>query len=324
MIWVVLGVIVALAAGGIVYWRLRRRRRHRLISLVGLLREPVTFDPAVLAKVAGKAWNADLGDGESEGADGFVAGAGIMNTIVHDGRMILINSFPKPYVEDPEEAVEGIPDLPVRSLFRQHRAWFSCAALGVRHSTPEDEVRSWYQSLGKLFVGLLDENCLLIFLPDTSQGFPVNEDTEAALRSLDPVEELCRSSTVPIIEVSDDDPLMKEAVARARRDWPKFVSAFEANAGENFSVKAPVSHSGNTEFIWITVTAIEGETVFGKLANDPGDLGPLRLGSKVTVPVANLNDWCYLDAEGKLNGGFTIEAVQKATRRPRKRESEAE
>ncbi|HJZ90484.1 MAG TPA: DUF2314 domain-containing protein [Gemmataceae bacterium] len=324
MIWVVLGVIVALAAGGIVYWRLRRRRRHRLISLVGLLREPVTFDPAVLAKVAGKAWNADLGDGESEGADGFVAGAGIMNTIVHDGRMILINSFPKPYVEDPEEAAEGIPDLRVRSLFREHRAWFSCDALGVDHSTPEDEVRSWYQSLGKLFVGLLDENCLLIFLPDTSQGFPVNEDTEAALRSLDPVEELCRSSTVPIIEVSDDDPLMKEAVARARREWPKFVSAFEANAGENFSVKAPVSHSGNTEFIWITVTAIEGESVFGKLANDPGDLGPLRLGSKVTVPVANLNDWCYLDAEGKLNGGFTIEAVQKATRRPRKRESEAE
>jgi uncharacterized protein YegJ (DUF2314 family) len=82
-----------------------------------------------------------------------------------------------------------------------------------------------------------------------------------------------------------------------------------------------VTRSGNTEFIWITVTAIEGETIYGELANDPGDLGPLKLGSKVTVPVADLNDWCYVDSAGKLNGGFTIEALQKASRR-RKREPE--
>jgi len=85
MIWTAIGVILA-AAVAFAFWWIRRRRRPRLISFVALLREPVSFDPAVLAAVAGKTWKADLGDGTSQGADGFVvgAGAGAMNTIMHE------------------------------------------------------------------------------------------------------------------------------------------------------------------------------------------------------------------------------------------------
>ena len=115
MIWIATGVIVA-SAGGFVCWWVRRRRRFRLISLVGLVREPVRFDPAVLAAVAGKTWKADLGDGSSQGADGFVIGVGMMNTIMHEGRAFLINSFPKPYTEDVEKAAEGIADLRLRAF----------------------------------------------------------------------------------------------------------------------------------------------------------------------------------------------------------------
>ena len=319
MIWVVVAVAAVLAlAGGLAFWWLRRRNRHRLISIVALLREPVEFDPAVLAKVAGKAWKADLGDGEAEGEDGFVAAAGIVNTIVHNDRMFLINSFPTPYVDDVEKAADGIPDLRIARLFREHQAWFSCDALGVDRSTPEKEVRDWYRRLGRLMAGLVDENCLLVYLPDTGLAYPINEDTETALRSKDPVAALQETLTAPIVEVSEDDPRMKKAVAAARDGWPGFVAAYEAGAGENFAVKAPVTRSGNTEFIWITVTAIEGETIYGELANDPNDLGPLRLGSKVTVPVADLNDWGYVDADGNFKGGFTLEAMRKAARRKRR------
>jgi uncharacterized protein YegJ (DUF2314 family) len=320
MIWIVLGVVVALAIGAFVFWRLRRRKQHRLISFVALLRESVTFDPAVLAKIAGKAWNADLGDGENEGADGFVACADIVNTIVYDGRMFLINSFPRPYVDDPEAAAEGITDLRIRSLFREHQAWFSCDALGVDRSTPEAEVEDWYRRLGRLFAEMLDDNCLLIYMPDTQLAYPINEDSEAALRSRNPVEALNDTLTAPIVEISGDDPLMVKAVETANQRWPEFVTAFEAQAGENFSVKAPITRSGNTEFIWITVKAIEGDTIYGELANDPGDLGRLKLGSKVTVPLGELNDWCYVDSDGNLTGGFTLKALQKASRR-RKREA---
>jgi uncharacterized protein YegJ (DUF2314 family) len=320
VIWIAVGVILALIGAFVTLsWRIRKRRRIRFISFVALVREPVDFDPAVLAKVAGKAWNADLGDGGSEGPDGFVAGAGVMNTIMHAGRMFLINSLPKPYNEDVEQVAQGITDVRIRELFRQHTAWFSCDALGVDGSTSEEECLDWYRQLAALFAELLDDSSLLIFLPDTSMAFPINEETETALRSENPVKALQETSTRPIIHVSGGDPLLKRAVEQAREEWPKFVAAYEARAGEKFSIKAPITHAGNTEFIWILVTGLEGDRVYGTLGNDPGNLGSLKFGSKVSVTVAELNDWCYADAEGKLIGGFTREAVQKAQGRSRKR-----
>jgi uncharacterized protein YegJ (DUF2314 family) len=229
--------------------------------------------------------------------------------------MMLVNAFPTTYTEDVEETAEGIVDLRLRGLFVEHTAWFSCDALGVDDDAPAEEIQGWYRGLGKLFAELLDDNCLLIYLPETSAAFAITEETEAALRSRDPLAALDETLNVPVIAVKDDDPLMQEAVAKARADWSKFVAAYEAGAGESFAVKAPVSHSGNTEFIWIGVTSIEGERIYGTLGNDPADLGPLKLGSKVSVPLSDLNDWMYFDPKGQMTGGFTIEAVQKAAAR---------
>jgi uncharacterized protein YegJ (DUF2314 family) len=320
MTWIVVGIVAVLAIGGCLYWKRRQKQQSRLISFVALLREPVSFDPAILARQAGKAWDADLGDGStegSEGADGFVVGVGLMNTIMHGERMFLVNCIPSPYIENVDEVAEGISDLRTRELFRQHRGWFSCDAMGVDGTTPEEEVRDWYRVLAKLFAELLDDNTLLIFLPDTHAAFPVNEETTAALLSDDPIAGLQGTLNPPIIEVSGDDPAMKQAVAQARQEWPKFVAAFEKHAGDKFAVKAPVSHGNHTEFIWLTVTTIEGARVYGTLANEPGNLGPLKLGSKVSVLAADLNDWCYLDAQGNLVGGFTIQVVMKASQQKR-------
>jgi uncharacterized protein YegJ (DUF2314 family) len=316
MIWIGLGMALVIG-GGITFWWIRRRRRHRLISFVALVKEPMTFDPAVLATVAGKAWNADLGDGNAEGADGFVGDAGASMMIFHDGRMFLINSFPTPYVDDLDKAAAKITDLRIRAPFLEHKGWFSCDAMGVDGATSEEDVREWYRRLGTLYAELLDENGLLIFLPDSEQAYPINEDTISALRSDDPVKALFDTMTLPIIEVADNDPLMKQAVAKAREEWPRFVSAFESQTGKSFSVKAPVSRAGQTEFIWISVTAIEGDMVYGQLDNDPGNLGSLKFGSKVSVPVADVNDWLYLDPNENVVGGFTIGAVNDAARRVR-------
>src|SRR5262245_60830101 len=181
MIWWAAGAGAALV-GGFLFWWIRRRRRHRLISFVALLRETVEFDPVVIARVAGKAWDADLGDGTSEGADGFVAAGGISNMIMYDGHMYLLNCFPRTYVDDPEKVARGIADKRIRDLFADHKAWFSCDAMGINGATPEEEVGQWYCRLGTLFAELLDDNCLLILVPDTDRAYPINEETEAALR----------------------------------------------------------------------------------------------------------------------------------------------
>src|SRR4051812_14281653 len=110
-IYILVPLVLLAAVGGFFWWRSRRAREPRLISLVALLREPTQFDPAVLARVAGKAWKVDLGDGSSEGDDGFVAGVDFLNTIMCKGQMYLVNCFPTPYMEDVEEAADSVPDM---------------------------------------------------------------------------------------------------------------------------------------------------------------------------------------------------------------------
>lgn len=317
MRWIIGGVMIAVLAAAAVFFFLRQRRRkkHRMISIVALTSEPTTIDPVVLAHVAGKAWNADLGDGNSEGADGFVACAGIINMISHDGGMIMINNFDRPYVENVEEVAQKIPDLRLRELFAQHQAWFSCDAMGVDGSTTDEEIHELYRKLGKLFAGLLNEQCLAIYLPETGRAYPITEETIQALQSDDVAAALQEALPAPMVGIADDDPAMVAAVQRARDEWPRFVTAFEEQKGSEFAVKAPVSHGESTEYIWISVTALEGNRIYGTLANEPAHLGSLKLGSKVSVPVPKLNDWCYLDASEKPVGGFTIEVLQKAAKR---------
>jgi len=308
-------VLLAAALGLWLFLRWRKRRNSPMISLVLLLREPIVIDSAILARIAGRAWNADLGDGTSEGKDGFAVGEEMLLSIMCNGRFYIVHNHSQPYVDDPAEAAQSIPDLRIRELFGEHRAWFSCDFMAAPQDSRPVDVTDCYRQIARLIVEFLDENALLIYDPETSQAWPTNDDTEQALLSDDPREALQESLTVPVTTVADDDPLMKEAVAKARETWPEFVAAFEERTGEDFSIKAPVTAAGNTEFIWIAVTAVEGNQIFGTLANDPVHLGALKLGSKVSVKLADLNDWCYLDRRGEPQGLFTLAAVQKAAKR---------
>lgn len=314
MPWLLVGLLLA-AVGGLLYWRHRRRTRHRLISLVALLREPVTFDSAILARLAGKAWKADLGDGGEEGTDGFVVCTDIISTIMCKGRMYLINTFARPYVDDRDKAAEEFIDQRLAELWCQHEAWFSVDAMGITHATPEDEILAEYRRIGRLMAELIDDNVLLLYAPDNQCSYAINDETVLALRSKNPLERLQDTLTVPIVNVADDDPEMLAAVESARDSWPRFVEAYEAQRGESFAIKAPITRGDNTEFIWITVTAIEGDRIYGELANEPANLGKLREGSKVSVPLKELNDWMFIDAGGNFEGGFTVKVIEKAAQR---------
>ena len=102
---------------------------------------------------------------------------------------------------------------------------------------------------------------------------------------------------------------MKAAVAEARTTWPQFVEAFKKRDGENFGIKAPITANGRTEFIWVEVTGLEPEYIHGTLGNDPVDLGDLKYGSQVEVPLEDLNDWGYI-RNGEPVGMFTVKVLQ--------------
>ncbi len=327
--WLCFGVLALLvllpaAGAGAWYWLQKRKQaasenEYRMISLVGLLSEPLQLEQWRLNHAVQQAWSPHLGTDE-EGED-FVAYNPGLSAIHWRGQFFLVLDMPKTYVEDVEEVAEQIEDLRLRRLLLQHRAWFSVDAVGVPEDVSPDEHRRLYHLLARLFLELVDQRCLMIFVPETSRAFPVTEDTLAALRAPHPLKALDQAAPVPLVPVAPDDPRMRQAEQQARQTWPRFVEAFEQKKGSHFAVKAPVTVEGNTEFIWIEVTALEGDYIYGTLGNEPVDLGELKYGSRVRVPVAELNDWAYFDPNGDLMGGYTI-SLLTGERKPRRRKPE--
>ena len=133
------------------------------------LREPVTFGPVVLAKVAGKVWKTDPGEpSTAEGADGFVVGVEITEHRHVNGRLFLnADNHTTPYTEDVEEAAERrITDLRLRSLptpnIPQRLVLPRCDGCGhyetpTRRRAAKSCTNCWDHCLPRLIIA----NCLL-------------------------------------------------------------------------------------------------------------------------------------------------------------------
>ena len=63
----------------------------------------------------------------------------------------------------------------------------------------------------------------------------------------------------------------------------------------------------------MTVSAIEKDVIYGELGTDPAQVTYLKSGDKVTVPLAELNDWMFL-RDGEMVGGFSVDLLMKRYR----------
>ncbi len=165
-----------------------------------------------------------------------------------------------------------------------------------------------------------------LFQPEDSRLIQWDADLESRLRKGENLDDLFTSPHVPVVRISDDDPRMKAAVEEAKRRWPEFVAAFKARQpGGNYAVKAAITRGDNTEFIWLEVIGLEPEYIHGKLANDPVDLGGLKLGDQVEAPLSDLNDWAYSHKEGgEPIGLFTVKVVADAWKQQTDEANQAE
>ena len=77
-----------------------------------------------------------------------------------------------------------------------------------------------------------------------------------------------------------------------------------------FAVKVPFEDGDYREFMWLMVTALEGDAILGRLDNDPVDVRTVRCGSRVRVDRRTLNDWLFTDND-QMQGGFTIKVIQQ-------------
>lgn len=289
-----------------------------LISLVLLLRRPRHLDARILARYCSAAWGGSFTATEGELSsmpespnDGFVAGKPPLLIVAFKNRLHLVHNHNHAYFDNPASIGNATGDLRIRQLLGENRGWMAVDLICARDETVDPNEH--YPRLALLIAELAGPDCQAIYQPDEGRFNHWDESLEAKLRQGDLSAVFNENVRLPVIEVSDDDPRMQAAVAEARSRWSEFESAFRAGSASHYSVKAPISVDDQTEFIWITVDAINNDEILGKLGNDPVNLGSLKMGTPVVVARSDVTDWVYI-RDNSPTGLFSLKALGEIQR----------
>jgi uncharacterized protein YegJ (DUF2314 family) len=331
------------AAAVYYYWQLFRyslgkdesgEEGRPFLSLVLLFREPRYLDSTILASLASRAWDADITvsrDDEEDGGEpadsgfpddsrrGYVVGEPPLFIVMHPSALCIVHHFDRPYMDDPEATAAEVKELRIRQAIRDHRAWTAVDVM--QWFGEEDGTAGAYRLIARLLAELADDNVLAVVDSAASRIYCYDPETERKLRSDNPLSALREEYYAPIISVDSDDADMQAAVAEARRRSPEFIAAFESRQPDDtaFAVKAPFGEEGRVEFMWAEVTGIENDVIYGKLLNEPANVPGLHEGDRVTIPVADLNDF-LCKVKGEAVGGFTMKVLAARAKQPPRHE----
>ncbi len=107
-------------------------------------------------------------------------------------------------------------------------------------------------------------------------------------------------------------PLMLEARAKARDQFPSFATAFgQAQDKSSFAALASFgATNGKRESVWVRVNSLVGTTISGTILTPPTlDIGH-KAGERVTVAIEQVQDWTY--TSGATTFGLFTLAAQEA------------
>lgn len=115
-----------------------------------------------------------------------------------------------------------------------------------------------------------------------------------------------------VVFVTDDDPEMVAAIAKARSTLPQFWQAFEKrDRGETkFSLKIRITDKKRIEHFWVTDIERQDGKVMGTISNAPNIVASVKLGDRIEIPEAEIQDWFYMRG-GKMVGNETIKPLFK-------------
>lgn len=114
-----------------------------------------------------------------------------------------------------------------------------------------------------------------------------------------------------LVSIPDDDPQLTAAVSEAHRRFDEFLVAFSHRTdADRFAVKARFMDDYGREYMWLTVTAVDGQHIYGQLDNDPATVRAIRRGQPVRVLRSGLNDWLFTKGAERV-GGFTVKVLER-------------
>ena len=261
------------------------------ISVVLFLRRPSALTQEMLHDAAVRAWGREFIPEQNE----YVLVQGPLGFINFEGRVLHTINSARPYVENPEKEARRLKEMRQQKVMREHKAWMSVDLL-VPKSPAEPEKSLCYQRICSLAAQFADSVCQGVYFTEQQFLRPNDATLRDCLTSENPREEIRNWENVPVVSVGSKDSDLKTAVAEARRRWPEFVQAFrDRKSDQPFSVKAPFTDGVHTEWMWVMVSEIRGETVEGELGNSPVDVKKLREGDLVQVQAKEIGDWIYAD-----------------------------
>ena len=115
--------------------------------------------------------------------------------------------------------------------------------------------------------------------------------------------------------VPPNDPELAEVARKARARLQELRPRLAKGMGppESLVVKAGFrTDDNNTEHMWFDVSSIDTkDKLHGTLANEPFGVKSLRLGSSVTVPLSDVDDYRYTHADGTQEGGESSRILEQ-------------
>lgn len=119
--------------------------------------------------------------------------------------------------------------------------------------------------------------------------------------------------------VPPGDPELAEVARKARARLEELRPRLEKGVGppESLVVKAGFhTDDDNTEHMWFDVSSLSKNQLHGTLANEPVGVKSLRLGSSVTVPLSDVDDYRYTHADGTEEGGESSRILERRQEGP--------
>ncbi|HEY6094852.1 MAG TPA: DUF2314 domain-containing protein [Gallionellaceae bacterium] len=116
-----------------------------------------------------------------------------------------------------------------------------------------------------------------------------------------------------IVQVKHDDQLLA-ASNKAKSHLPELKRIFNAGLapGEYIEVKAPFAvPTGGNEWMWVEITAWDGDKIKGLLKNEPFQIPSLHGGQIVEVSQQDIFDYIRRYPDGKEEGNETGDILQK-------------
>lgn len=302
MVWVAVGVGIALVLGVAIWLVLRSRSSRGPFSIVVLRRTPATIDEAAIRGAVRRVFKIDARVIPVE-VPGSLTSAYL---IVHEDlpRMGFVNST-RTYTEpDQYQGDISFEDVKVHEALRSHTAWISLDAM---EKVPRKLRADVYSVMGMLVAEFIDDDSLLLYQPAENRFEHVTEESTRALilgkaGALFGDEEL----NAPMFDVGEQDAAINNAIAEAQRRLPEFLGEIERRglACEPLFKAKFANAEGETEVMWVQLSNVESNALKGKVVNKPRARGLPKRDEEVTVAIDDIVDWAYLDEKEEPQGLF--------------------